>query len=35
MLATAKTAGCDTVYSEDMGDAVVYDRITVEDPFKE
>ena len=35
MLATAKAAGCDTVYSEDMGDGVVYDGITVKDPFKE
>ena len=35
MLATAKAAGCDTVYSEDMGDAVVYDGITVKDPFKD
>ena len=35
MLATAKAAGCDTVYSEDMGDGVVYDGITVKDPFKD
>ena len=34
MLATAEAAGCDTVYSEDMGDGVVYDGITVKDPFK-
>ena len=34
MLATAETAGCDTVYSEDMGDGVVYEGITVKDPFK-
>ena len=35
MLATAKAAGCDTVYSEDMGDGVVYDGITVKDLFKD
>ncbi len=34
MLATAKAAGCDTVYSEDLGDGVVYEGITVKDPFK-
>ena len=34
MLATAEAAGCDTVYSEDMGDGVVYEGITVKDPFK-
>ena len=35
MLATAEAAGCDTVYSEDMGDGVIYEGITVKDPFKE
>lgn len=35
ILATAEAAGCDTVYSEDMGDGVMYDGITVKDPFKE
>ncbi len=35
IMATAKAAGCDMVYSEDMGDGVVYDGITVKDPFKE
>lgn len=35
ILATAEAAGCDTVYSEDMGDDVVYEGITVKDPFKE
>jgi predicted nucleic acid-binding protein len=35
IIATAKGAGCDMVYSEDMGDGVVYDGITVKDPFKE
>lgn len=35
ILATAEAAGCDTVYSEDMGDGVVYEGIIVKDPFKE
>lgn len=35
IIATAKAAGCDTVYSEDMGDGAVYDGITVIDPFKD
>lgn len=35
IIATAKAAGCDTVYSEDLGDGAVYDGITVKDPFKD
>lgn len=35
IIATAKAAGCDTVYSEDMGNGAVYDGITVIDPFKD
>ena len=35
MLATAEAAGCDTVYSEDMGNGVVYEGIIVKDPFKD
>jgi predicted nucleic acid-binding protein len=34
ILATAEAAGCDMVYSEDMGDGVIYEGITVKDPFK-
>lgn len=35
VVATAKAAGCDTVYSEDMGDGVSYEGVKVVDPFKE
>lgn len=35
MLATAESVGCDTVYSEDMGDGAVYDGIVVKNPFRD
>ena len=33
VVAAAKSAGCDTVYSEDMGDGQIYDGVKVINPF--
>lgn len=33
IVATAKAAGCDTIYSEDMASGVDYDGIRIIDPF--
>lgn len=35
VVATAKAAGCDTIYSEDMADGAQYDGVLVVNPFKE
>ena len=34
IIATAKAAGCDLIYSEDMGDGAIYEGILVKNPFK-
>ncbi len=34
IIATAKLAGCDTIYSEDMGNGETYDGVHVVNPFR-
>lgn len=34
IIAAAEHAGCGTVWSEDLNDGQVYDRVTVHNPFK-
>ena len=35
IVATAELAGCDTIYSEDMGDGESYRKVRVVNPFKQ
>ena len=35
LVATAELAGCDTIYSEDMGDGESYHKVRVVNPFKQ
>ena len=34
IIAAAEHAGCETVWSEDLNDGQVYDKVTVHNPFK-